>query len=618
MAESAAALETAIPLPLQRPAAAAATDDAVWKALREAEALESACIPWLQLQTRMIAPDAAGLVLLKGDGDRLIPAATVPADRPTDPMLLRLAELAIRQRRGVVGMTQAGAGAVAYPITLGEQTLGAAAIACKADASQAMRQLQWGTAYLRDRASRQALGDAESEIARNGAVLDLLAVILDEERFHASALAAATHLALAFDCDRVSIGLVRRGSAKIVAISHSASFGKQMLLVRKLGAAMDEAIDQRAVVSFPPAGDDVPLATRAHAALVEDAASAQLLTVPMLVRDEFRGAVLFERPADRPFDAAQADILNAVVAALGPVLEERRLNDRWVGFKLVDAGVGVARRLFGPGHAVLKASAAALLLVAAFLSLATAPYDVSAKASLEGMLRRAIVAPLDGFIKSAPVRAGDRVEQGALLAAIDDSDLTLERLRWATERQQRQIEYDRAFAARDRSALATSRAQIDEADAQIKLVDEQLARLQLKAPFPALVIAGDLSQSIGGAVSRGQTLFEVAPLDAYRVNLAVDQSQIGDIEVGQEGQVLFAAVPEQPFAFVVDKITPVAEARDGHTVFRVEGRLTGAPDRLRPGMDGIARIGVDTRLLLWIWARSFLDWVQIATWQWLR
>ena len=39
--------------------------------------------------------------------------------------------------------------------------------------------------------------------------------------------------------------------------------------------------------------------------------------------------------------------------------------------------------------------------------------------------------------------------------------------------------------------LATTRSQIDEAEAQIKLVDEQLSRLQLKAPFDALVTAGD-------------------------------------------------------------------------------------------------------------------------------
>ena len=51
---------------------------------------------------------------------------------------------------------------------------------------------------------------------------------------------------------------------------------------------------------------------------------------------------------------------------------------------------------------------------------------------------------------------------------------------------------------------------------------------------------------------------------------------------------------------------------------RHQGKLTGAPERLRPGMDGVARIEVDRRLLMWIWARSFLDWAQVAIWQWLR
>jgi multidrug efflux pump subunit AcrA (membrane-fusion protein) len=380
---------------------------------------------------------------------------------------------------------------------------------------------------------------------------------------------------------------------------------------------MDEAVDQRSTIQFPQAEADAPLATAAHAALTAEA-SPRLLTIPMLVRDSFFGAVLFERPADRPFTAAEIDVLSAAVAALGPLLEERRQNDRWIGFKVIDAFGGVLRRLFGPGHATLKAVAAGIVIVAAALSFATGSYDVNAKAGLEGLVRRAVVAPLDGYIKSAPVRAGDQVGEGEVIAALDDGDLTLERLRWTTERQQRQIEYDRAFAARDRSALATTRAQIDEAEAQIKLVDEQLSRLQLKAPFDALITAGDLSQSIGAVVSRGTTLFELAPLDAYRVTLGVDQSQIGDVKLGQTGEALFAAVPDQAFPFLVDKITPVAEAREGRTVFRVEGKLTGAPERLRPGMDGVAKINVDRRLLIWIWARSFLDWAQIASWQWLR
>jgi hypothetical protein len=597
--------------------ATAPGEDALWMALREAADIAAAAGPWLQIQARMIAPEATGAVMLRDADGQLKPAATLPADRPADPALLRLADMAIRQGRGVVGLTRGGDGAVAYPLVMRDGVAGAAVISYAGEPTRAMRLLQWGIAQLRDLAARRAVHSGEAERAHNAAVLELLSVTLDEERFAASALAAATHLALAFGCDRVAIGTIRRGHSKVAAISHSATFGKQMLLVAKLSAAMDEAIDQRATILYPAPDADAPLATRAHAELVAEA-SPRLCTIPMLVRDKFFGAVVFERPADRPFTPEDVEILSAAVSALGPLLEERRLNDRWIGFKLGDSFTGVLRRLFGPGHAGLKTTAASILAIAAFLSFATGTYEVSAKAGLEGLVRRAVVAPLDGYIKLANARAGDRVGEGEVIAALEDSDLTLERLRWTTERQQRQIEYDRAFAARDRSALATSRSQIDEADAQIKLVDEQLSRLQLKAPFDALVTAGDLSQSIGAVVSRGTTLFELAPLDAYRVTLAVDQSQIGDVELGQTGSALFAAVPDEPFEFVVDKITPVAEAREGHTVFRVEGKLTGAPERLRPGMDGVAKIEVEQRLLVWIWARSFLDWARIASWQWLR
>lgn len=609
-ASASGTLTSAPPVP-----AAVSGDDVLWTALREAEDVTAAAGPWLQIQARMISADAIGAVLLKDAGEQLKLVASVPLEQPADPVLLGLAQLAIRQGSGVVGLTRGGDAAVAYPITMNTGIIGAAVVSYGGEPTRAMRLLQWGVAQLRELAGRRAVVAGESERALHSAVLQLLSVTLDEDRFSASALAAATHLALTFGCERVSISTRHRGNSKVVAISHSASFGKQMLLVAKLSAAMDEAIDQRAAIVFP--GDaEAPLATRAHAELASEASTC-LCTIPILVRDKFCAAVLFERPRGQTFTHEEIETLSAAAMALGASLEERRLNDRWIGYKLGDSLSGFFQRLFGPGHAVLKASAMGVVATAAFLSLATDAYDVSAKAALEGLVRRAVVAPLDGYIKSANVRAGDRVGEGAVLVALEDSDLTLERLRWTTERQQRQIEYDRAFAARDRSAMATGRSQVEEADAQVKLVDEQLGRLQLRAPFDALVTAGDLSQSIGGVVSKGTTLFELAPLDAYRVTLSVDQSQIDDVAIGQVGTALFSAVPDQPFDFIVDKITPIAEAREGRTVFRVEGRLTDAPERLRPGMDGVARIEVEERLLVWIWARPALDWAKIAAWQWL-
>ena len=124
--------------------------------------------------------------------------------------------------------------------------------------------------------------------------------------------------------------------------------------------------------------------------------------------------------------------------------------------------------------------------------------------------------------------------QGEVLATLEDRDLLLERLKWVTERQQHMFEYDKALASRQPAAINVIRSQIDQAEAQIKLLDEQLARIKLRSPIDGLVVSGDLSQLIGASVQRGQVLFEVAPLDGYRVILDVDEREIGAVEAGPD------------------------------------------------------------------------------------
>jgi hypothetical protein len=86
--------------------------------------------------------------------------------------------------------------------------------------------------------------------------------------------------------------------------------------------------------------------------------------------------------------------------------------------------------------------------------------------------------------------------------------------------------------------------------------------------------------------------------------------------VGQRGQLRLASTPFDPVPFTVEKIVPVATAREGRNFFRVDARLAHAPERLRPGMEGVAKIDVDRRLLAAIWTRSALDWARLTLWTW--
>jgi hypothetical protein len=44
--------------------------------------------------------------------------------------------------------------------------------------------------------------------------------------------------------------------------------------------------------------------------------------------------------------------------------------------------------------------------------------------------------------------------------------------------------------------------------------------------------------------------------------------------------------------------------------------LKDSAPQLRPGMHGAAKLDVDERRMIWIWARALLDWVTLFTWRW--
>jgi multidrug efflux pump subunit AcrA (membrane-fusion protein) len=143
-----------------------------------------------------------------------------------------------------------------------------------------------------------------------------------------------------------------------------------------------------------------------------------------------------------------------------------------------------------------------------------------------------------------------------------------------------------------------------------------LFRTKVVAPFNGVVMSGDLSQQLGAPIERGQELFQVAPLDAYRVIVEVDERDITEITVGQQSELVLPSIQGETFPFVVDKITPVSTAREGRNYFRIEGRMTEKSERLRPGMEGIGKITVDRRKLIWVWTHQLIDWLRLQIWRW--
>ncbi len=597
-----------------------------WKQLKDARDPSEFSAAWLEIQCRIInAKVHLGVVVLGKEGQgTFAPAAVWPPGALGTPNLANAVEAAITQQKPVV---QPGSGllreqeqrgdTIACPLTADGKVCGAVAIevapCSEAELDQILAQLEWGSVWLEVLVHRNKFTSSDRLVT----VLDLVATSLHYGHFQEAATAVATELAGILQCERVSIGFLKGKHAEVRALSHSASFGKKANIIRAIEEAMDEAIEQQATVLYPPSDDGPMQVNRCHAALVKDHGTDLICTVPFTEGETILGAMTLERAAEQRFDPVVIELCEHAASLLGPLLEVKRKDDRWLLSKAVDSARGHIKNLVGPRHTALKLTVFGLVFALLFFTFVNADYRVTADARLEGAVQRAIAVPMAGFVSEANVRAGDIVKAGDVLFTMDGRDLRLERLKWVSQRSQYRREHSEALAKHDRAQVSILGAQVEQAGAQIDLIEEQLKRISVKAPFDSFVVSGDLSQSLGAPVERGDILFEVAPLDAYRIILKVDERDIGELAVGQTGSLALTGMPGETLPVQVEKITPVSTAEEGRNYFKVEARLLGdIASVLRPGMQGVGKIDIERRKLIWIWTHKIGRWWRMFLWSW--
>lgn len=471
-----------------------------------------------------------------------------------------------------------------------------------------------------------ALDDAAARrprAPRSVAVLALQARALRHGRLGPAASAVADELARTLGCARVSVGFLQRGRVKVCALSGTAEVDHRQALVRAIAAAMDEAIGQRASLMHPLPPGTAMLATAAHEALAALNGRLPLLSVPLTDPGSpdadggpaTIGALLFERTEG--FDRATIAAAQDAATFVGPLLALKHQLDQPVSGRIVEA---VTPRHAGPlglSRGQWAAALAALALLAAALWPAT--FRVVAPARVEGLGQQVLAAPLDGFVASAALRPGAAVKAGQVLMTLEDKDLALDATRWQAEVAQLDKKYREAQTTDDAAAIVLARAKLEQAQAQLDLVRQQLERIRLRAPFDGVLLSGDFSQAVGAPVKRGQTLMTVAPDRQFRIVAEVDEQDIARLRSGQAAQVLFGAFDGAPLALEVTRVAPIATVVDGRNVFEVDGRLLQpeAAAALRAGLRGVVRIDIEPRLQGWIWWHRASQWARRLAWRFI-
>src|SRR4029077_17886240 len=132
---------------------------------------------------------------------------------------------------------------------------------------------------------------------------------------------------------------------------------------------------------------------------------------------------------------------------------------------------------------------------------------------------------------------------------------------------------EKARAANDLAEMRIAEAQAAQARASLDQTRYHLDKAEIKAPFAAAVVEGDLRKRIGSPFRQGDVLFQLARLDTLYAELEVPEPDAHEILAARAAVVCCASAPEREFKGAIERVHPAAQARPSGSVFLVRAKL---------------------------------------------
>ena len=175
-----------------------------------------------------------------------------------------------------------------------------------------------------------------------------------------------------------------------------------------------------------------------------------------------------------------------------------------------------------------------------------------------------------------------------------------------TRESARQLEASGAYRMEQkRSAIAAAESRITEATAKLALARQQLARTEVRADVPGIVVYKDVffgseqrKPQVGDQVWANQPLLILPDISKMVVDTRVRETDIHKVEKNQHVTVRVQAYPDLELTGKVTLVGTLAQEekeRRGVKFFGVTIQINESEPRLRPGMTAAIEIQVDRR-----------------------
>jgi len=204
-------------------------------------------------------------------------------------------------------------------------------------------------------------------------------------------------------------------------------------------------------------------------------------------------------------------------------------------------------------------------------------------------------APLDGVLHEFHVSPNQLVKQGDALFSYDNdvirSRLLVAQQTLATaQAEYRQAAQSALTDARAKFQIASLVGKVQEKQAELKFLTEQVSRTTVTAPQAGVVLFDEVSEWIGKPVQTGERVVRIADPADVELEVWINLADAVPLQAGDEAKLFLAANPLDSLAAEVRWVGYEAQPRpDGTFAYRLRARLSGK-SAFMVGAKGTARV----------------------------
>ena len=419
--------------------------------------------------------------------------------------------------------------------------------------------------------------------------------------------------------ERAAIAMEHRGKTQVKAISGMTQINPGDAEVDRLRAILQWASLAPQAFMVTRHGEEVdqerPETREKFLQYFTDTGMRAFYGVPLADEEGRLGSLSFESANPDFLSEAHLEMINILAAQATVALRNATLYKEVPFIGMLEPILQKKQKFMAQGKRrktlTLTAAAAAVLFFAAF----PVPLRVDGNAEVAAAHTAQVQSPVDGVVRQVFVREGQKIARGDVLADLEDwpyrSALAEAEAKYGTANS----EMNRALASNDGSEAGIQRVQASYWATEVERDRQRLEETHLRALFDGWVTTPHVENMVGRHLAVGDTFAEIVDSSRAIVDVGFDEQDMVLLRRGAAAAVKLEGYPTRTFRGSVDVVSPKSQADRDSRLFYARITIPNSDGRLRPGMQGRAKISAGWAPVGFVVFRRPAMWIYSILWR---